>query len=343
MGVEEVSQDSWTVVENKKKNKKKSLVKKGPVFEATSKLEEKKVSLDCFGQVPQGTKMPFFQVPSSSVVDVFTGVNDSTKGDTQHKDQNMFFKSCLEDDPLFAHQVQSLERMLRVRDKLASGALPGGICAGSTSAVEHDSHDVVSECGAGPSVRQPRVALPAAGLALHDLEGSEHVSNGALVRSALAGGSLHDLEGSLLESNGVLVMRDCVGRRRSRSASTAGDDLAHATAGDAKGIIGLLERSVSQSSCLNSDNSSMGVACVDSALPAVAPSASGVSSPCPIAARVAAAVHARRTVSPMHDVNAQNSWSDTGSFQGPRGGRGSKAGFPVWPKICFLSQRWRQG
>ena len=160
---------------------------------------------------------------------------------------------------------------------------------------------------------------------MHDLEGSVHVSNGALVRSALAGGSLHDLEGSLPETNGALVMRDCVGRRCSRSASTEGDDLAHATAGDSEEIIGLLERSVSQSSCLNSDNSSMGVACVDSVLPAVAPSASGVSSPCPLASR-AAAVHARRTVSPMHDVNAQNSWSDTGSFQGLRGRKRVKGG-----------------
>ena len=171
LGVQEVSQDSWTVVENKKKNKKKSHFKKGPVFEATSKLNEKKVSLDCFGQVPQGTKMPLFQVPSSSVVDVFTSVNDSAKCDTQHKDQNMFFKSCLEDNPLFA----------LVRDRLASGALHsgcgngGGICAGGASAVEHDSHDVVSECGSGLSVRQPGVAHPAAGLALHDLEGSECV------------------------------------------------------------------------------------------------------------------------------------------------------------------------
>ena len=86
--------------------------------------------------------------------------------------------------------------MPRVRDRLASGALHsgcgngGGICADGASAVEHDSHDVVSECGSGLSVRQPRVALPAAGLVLHDLEGSEHVSNGALVRSALAGARL---------------------------------------------------------------------------------------------------------------------------------------------------------
>ena len=81
---------------------------------------------------------------------------------------------------------------------------------------------------------------------------------------------------------------------------------------------------MSQSSCLNSDNSSMGVA--PSALPAVAPSASIFSSPCPLAARVAAAVHARRTVSPMHDVNAQNSLSDTGSFQGPRERKRVKGG-----------------
>ena len=269
--------------------------------------------------------MPLFQVPSSSVADVFTGDNDSSKGDTQHKDQNLFFKSCLEDDSLFAHQVQSLERMLRVRDKLASGALPGGICAGSTSAVEPDSHDVVSEDISGPS---------AAGLVLHDLEGSAHVSNGALVRSALAGGSLHDLEGSLPETNGTLLMRDCVGRRCSRSASTEDDDLAHATAGDSEEIIGLLERSVSQSSCLNSDNSSMGVACVDSVLLAVSPSASGVSSPCPLASRAAAAVHAR-----MHKIRGRTRVV----FKVPGGGRGSKAGFPVRPKICVLSQRWRQG
>ena len=254
--------------------------------------------------------MPLFQVPSSSVSDFFTGDNDSTKGDTQHKDQNLFFKSCLEEDPLFAHQVQSLERMLRVREKLASGVLPGTICAGSTSTVEPDSHDVVSEVSAGSS---------AVGLVLHDLEGSVHVSNGALVRSALAGGSLHDLEGFLPENNGALVMRSC-------DASTEGDVPAHATAGGSDEIIGLLERSVSQSSCLNSDNSSMGVACVDLASAAVASLAPVLSSPCSRVACAAGAVHARYTVSPMHDVHAQNSWSDTGSFQGPRGRKRSKGG-----------------
>ena len=128
---------------------------------------------------PKAQRCPFFQVPSSSVVDVFPGVSDSAKGDTQHKDQNMFFQCCLEEDPLFAHQVQSLERMLRVRERLASGARHSGCgnggdaCAAPVSrhalaladygsartavehkesevgSGEHDSHDSVSECGSG--------------------------------------------------------------------------------------------------------------------------------------------------------------------------------------------------
>ena len=139
----------------KSKNKKKSDVlqvnkavssKKDPVFEATSKLNGKKgrregllPSLCCFDHVPQGTKMHLFQVLSSSVVNVFPGANDSAMGDTQHKDQNTFFQCCLEEDPHFAHQVQSLERMLRVRDRLSSGALHsgcgngGGTCAAPAS------------------------------------------------------------------------------------------------------------------------------------------------------------------------------------------------------------------
>ena len=73
MGVQEDPPDSWPVVKCKSKSKKKSVVlqvnravscKEDPVFEATSKLNEKKVSLCCFDQVPQGTKMPLFQVPS---------------------------------------------------------------------------------------------------------------------------------------------------------------------------------------------------------------------------------------------------------------------------------------
>ena len=115
-----------------------------------------------------------------------------------------------------------------------------------------------------------------------------------------------------------------------------------ANSGESTGITGSLERYVSESSLSNSDNSSMGVACVGSAPAAVAPLASVFSSPCPLAACDAGAVHTRRTVSPMH-ANAHNSWSDTVSLQSPRRGRGSKRALPVRPKICALSQGWRQG
>ena len=69
----------------------------------------------------------------------------------------------------------------------------------------------------------------------------------------------------------------------------------------------------------NTPNSSVGVACVVPASAAVAPVATASSSSCPLASCVAGAVHARRTVTPMHALNAHNSWSDTGRVQGPTG------------------------
>ena len=77
---------------------------------------------------------------------------------------------------------------------------------------------------------------------------------------------------------------------------------------------------------INSSNSSMGVACVDPAIAAVASPASASSCPCPLASRVAVAVHARHTVTSMHAVIANNSWSDTGRLQGPTGTRRVKGG-----------------
>ena len=68
----------------------------------------------------------------------------------------------------------------------------------------------------------------------------------------------------------------------------------------------------SESSLPNSDNSSMGVACVDPASAAVASFAPVCSYPCSRVACAAGAVHARRTVSPMHDAYAHSSWSGHG-------------------------------
>ena len=56
-------------------------------------------------------------------------------------------------------------------------------------------------------------------------------------------------------------------------------------------------------------------------------------------ASLAVVAHARST--PMHD--AHNSCSDTVGFRVSRAQRGSKVGFLVRPKICVLSQWWRQG
>ena len=81
------------------------------------------------------------------------------------------------------------------------------------------------------------------------------------------------------------------------------------------------------------------VACAHvSAVPVVsASSSSSASAP----ASFAVVAHAGST--PMHV--AHNSWSDTGrvKLSVPREGGVPKLGFPVRPKICALSQRWRQG
>ena len=95
---------------------------------------------------------------------------------------------------------------------------------------------------------------------------------------------------------------------------------AHATACESEENLGFREVSI------NSSNSSMGVACVDPAIAAVASPASASSCPCPLASRVAVAVHARHTVTSMHAVTAHNSWSDTGRLQGPTGRRCTKGG-----------------
>ena len=87
----------------KRKVKRKVILRKMLFFEATSKLNEKKVSLSCFGQVPQGTKMPLFQVPSS-VVDDSPGGNDSAE---MFKLQNPLFQHAVKEDPHFATQVKS--------------------------------------------------------------------------------------------------------------------------------------------------------------------------------------------------------------------------------------------
>ena len=78
-----------------------------------------------------GTRMPFFQVPSSG--------NDSAE---MVKLQNPLFQRALKDDPHFETQVKALERMLKVRERVVgrreavSGATSGKCVAGGVSGVD---------------------------------------------------------------------------------------------------------------------------------------------------------------------------------------------------------------
>ena len=157
--------------------------------------------------------------------------------------------------------------------------------------------------------------------------------------------------------------------RRLRDLEVGIEDVragAPAVAGESSGIIGLHEVSESDSSVhisrvSNSLNSSVGVvvsACarVASALPAAAAPRSWST-----VARLSDAVVAHAHASPMLRARKsggtgglvpvqkstsyclRNSGSDTVRGQGPTGTRRVKGGVPVWPKICALSQRWRQG
>ena len=118
--------------------------KKDPVFEAKNKLHEKKgrregqsPSLCCFRLVHQGTKVPLLQVPSSSVVDGFSGAIDSAE---MFKLQNSLFQQALKGDPHFATQVKSRELMLRVCERVAS------VSAGET---DPEDAELVRSLGSG--------------------------------------------------------------------------------------------------------------------------------------------------------------------------------------------------
>ena len=112
----------------------------------------------------------------------------------------------------------------------------------------------------------------------------------------------------------------------------------HATAGESEEILGL---HVSPSSLHNSSNSRGCVAAVACArLPAVPGVSARVCHVSSSSAVSAAVAHARFTPPcMMHTIRGRTRVG----LQVPRGGGAPKVGFPVRPKICVLSQRWRQG
>ena len=207
--------------------------------------------------------------------------------------------------PEFAKNVKGLELMLRVRDSACSESVgnvssgsrvvAGSRCAGDSSAGFLDPGDFSG--GENNSVNAVSETVSAAA-GKTDPKDSEFI---------LASAGETDPENAVTpfaaseEADHEVLESARLVRAPRRSGPSA-----HATASESTGIIGSL---VLSTSLPNSHNSSMGVACVDLASAAVASLAPVCSSPRSRGACAGAAVHARRTVSPMHAAHSYNSCS----------------------------------
>ena len=242
--------------------------------------------------------------------------------------------------------------MLRVRESLQ---------ATRACAVEHDSHDVVSECGSGKTALKNEESEVGSGE--HDSHDAVSECSSAATRATVVGEALRGLADCGIEGG----VRSALGQRGDSGAETAhataveskrihgllevpepdADCTANAasaavatvTAGESKGIIGSFQRSESDFPSLNSTSfGSLSSSCPRRVARSAATASARVCLGSSFPAVSAAVAHAHTSI--LHDA-CSNSWSDTGRV--PERGRGSKVGFPVRPKICVLSQRWRQG
>ena len=256
-------------------------------------------------------------------------------------------------DPEFAKAVRGLDPCLTVRERLQDDGGMAGVRSGSSSVPS-------------TSVRLPGLLLRdkppvSAGGGVGCGNGNEsllegHVSDfsGNFVNAAA-----HETSGQSKRIAGLLEVRQPGFPKKVGAAA------AHAIAGENKGIVELLEvnesdfskkaggavaaatagesdknlalrSSVESHSRHNSPRGAdVAASARVSAVPAGSATASSSASAPASLAVVAHALHAHAC--------AVNSWSDTGRLQGPTGRRSPKVGFPVRPKICTLSQRWRQG
>ena len=239
-----------------------------------------------------GTKMPFFQVPSSG--------NDSAE---MAKLQNPLFQRTLKDDPHFETQVKALERMLKVRERVVesdaavSGATSGKSVAGHASGADGRPNF------AGLRVGSKKFA--AAGV----FNGNSGFPDGPV--SALSKmSSVAELETSAgVRGSAAVTTADEFADLVSCCApdATAGrSSPAHATAGESDSSFGFCCLSEIEFPSLNSSGCAAAVACAR--WPAAASSSSFSPAPgCSSFAVSAVVAHARFT--PMHD--AHNSCSDT--------------------------------
>ena len=225
----------------------------------------------------------------------------------------LFDEEC-RSDPAFRSRVLGLERMLRVHAKTVPASKVVG--AGVSVLDRVEGACLVPRASLGTE----NTFVDGAGAAPCSLPGEENL-----------GYSENDL---VDDAESVLGGRD---------------HPAPSTAGESSGISGLLEVSESVSPLhvlpvINSLNSSLGVdvsacACAAAAaLPAVAAPRSWST-----VARLSDAVVAPAHASPTHRACSAGG---TGGFLPVQKSTSyclRNSGFPAWPKICVLSQMWRQG
>ena len=253
-----------------------------------------------------GTKMPFFQVPSSG--------NDSAE---IAKLQNPLFQRTLKEDPHFETQVKALERMLTVRERVAavSGVTSGNRVPGSASGADGRPNL------AGLRVGSKKKKFVAAGVDEPASAFSKLSSVPEFETSVGVRGSAAVVNSCVPEATaGVLVGSKKLDDAVSRCAADATAEVAAgfmkladpvspraavSTAGESKRIISLRQRYESDFPSLNSSGCATAVACA--CWPAVASSSSFPAPGCSSSAVSAVDAHARFT--PMHD--AHNSCSDT--------------------------------
>ena len=235
---------------------------------------------------------------------------------TKHKEQNVLFQSCLADDPHFAKQVRSIDDKVGSAppsERFTSGAEGNLAMAcgprGGRSAGCFESFSEDTECASGP-IAGVRSALGVRG----GIEGTRTVLDSAGETKGIIG-MPEGIESDFSKNRAV---DPGAAEKHAKKSLDCMCLLRHFIIHRIHvGVLLLLHVHV----CL--------------LLPGVSARVCPVFSSSAVSAAVA---HARFT--PMHD--AHNSWSDTGRLQVPRGGGAPKVGFPVQPKICVLSQRWRQ-
>ena len=272
-------------------------------------------------------------------------------------------------DPAFALAVSSLERCLKVRERVGSslivgrpgkppgsGSLGAAVCENELKGLVSDSFEVTRDCGE-TDFKGTISGGAAASVACKD----PHVSSGGAETEHVSAVDTCDLDEGV--DDVCSLHGDC---RESGCVGTA-----RATAGE-KGINGLLEVTESDFS----KNLAESTATEEFARPRhnsrfpcgvtrLSSNSSGVSSHACVSyldallsapARAPAALTAARRVAPfllllgwacmgmahlcmMHVIRGRTRLG----HRVPREGGAPKVGFPVRPKICVLSQRWRQG